>query len=379
MRAAERPGRVMTSPTRRVRVVHLLLTMDVGGLERVAVDLARKSDPDRFDCRIVCLRDPGDFAPVARELGVRVEALGAHGWVDGLCRLTRRLWQIRPHVLHTHNPGAHRVGVPARLLARVPVLVHTKHGRNYPDNPRAVAMNRRLARFSDAIVAVSHDAARVAVEIEHIPVTKVRVIHNGIEPGEPLSPRAWDSWQPRAITVARLDPVKDQPTMLRAIRRVVDVCPDFRLDIVGDGPDRSMLERLTRDLALEANVSFHGYRRDVGTLLRRPQIFLLSSISEGIALTLLEAMAAGLPVVATDVGGNREVVEPKVTGLLVPPRRPDELAEAVLALRDPLAARALGAAGRVRLEHMFDLRRTIDQYSQLYEDQLRGAPRMRTR
>ena len=187
MRASEHPGRVITSQPRRVRVVHLLLTMDVGGLERVALDLARKSDPERFDCRIVCIRDPGDLAPVARELGVRVEALGARGWVDGVYRLTRRLLQIGPHVLHTHNPGAHRVGVPARLLARIPVLIHTKHGRNQPDNPRAVAMNRRLARFSDAIVAVSHDAARVALEIEHIPVTKVQVIHNGVEPGEPLS------------------------------------------------------------------------------------------------------------------------------------------------------------------------------------------------
>jgi glycosyltransferase involved in cell wall biosynthesis len=161
--------------------------------------------------------------------------------------------------------------------------------------------------------------------------------------------------------------------MLRAIRRVADACPEFCLDIVGDGPDRPMLERLTRELALEANVSFLGYRRDVGTLLRRPQIFLLSSISEGIALTLLEAMAAGLPAVATDVGGNREVVEPAVTGFLVPPRAPDQLADAVLTLREPLAARALGAAGRVRLENMFDLRRTVDRYCQLYEELLGGA------
>jgi glycosyltransferase involved in cell wall biosynthesis len=373
MRASEHPGRVITSQPRRVRVVHLLLTMDVGGLERVALDLARNTDPERFDCRIVCIRDPGDLAPVARELGVRVEALGARGWVDGVYRLTRRLLQIGPHVLHTHNPGAHRVGVPARLLARIPVLIHTKHGRNQPDNPRAVAMNRRLARFSDAIVAVSHDAARVALEIEHIPVTKVRVIHNGVEPGEPLSPSEWDSWQPRAITVARLDPVKDQPTMLRAVRKVVDACPVFHLDIVGDGPDRPMLERLTRELSLEANVSFLGYRRDVGALLRRPQVFLLSSISEGIALTLLEAMAAGLPVVATDVGGNREVVEPTVTGFLVPHRAPDELAAAIVALSDPVAARALGTAGRVRLENMFDLRRTVDRYCQLYDERLGGA------
>ena len=333
----------------RVGVVHLLLTMDVGGLERVALDLVRRADPERFDGRILCLREAGTLAPLAEEMGVQVESLGARGFLDGLPRLVRRLRQLRPAILHTHNPGSHRVGVPARLLAGVPALVHTKHGRNRPENRRAVALNRWLARFSDVIVAVSEDAARVAVDVERIPAAKVCVIHNGIELGEPLPPSAWEGWSPRAITVARLDPVKDQATMLRAIRRVVDECPAFRLDLVGDGPSRESLERLTAELGLEGHVRFLGYRQDVATLLRRPQVFLLSSISEGISLTLLEAMAAGLPVVATDVGGNREVVLNGATGALVPSREPRPLAEAVIALvNDPGRAQALGSAGRKR-------------------------------
>jgi glycosyltransferase involved in cell wall biosynthesis len=352
--------------------------MDVGGLERVAIDLARKCDPERFDCRIVCVRVPGSLALVAQELGVQVEALGARGWVEGVLRLARRLRQLRPHILHTHNPGAHTLGVPARLLVHTPVLVHTKHGRNHPDDPRAVALNRRMARFSNAIVAVSHDAARVALEIERIPAGKIRVIHNGIELGVPLPASAWDSWQPRAITVARLDPIKDQATMLRATRRVVDAKPAFHLDIVGDGPEHSTLERLTRELGLESNVSFLGYRRDVGALLQRPQTFILSSVSEGISLTLLEAMGAALPAVATDVGGNREAIADAVTGFLVPPRRPDMLADRVLdVLGDPAIARALGAAGRKRVEGLFDLRSTVNRYQALYEELLLNSASIR--
>ncbi len=342
--------------------------MDVGGLERVALDLCRQVDPGEFESRILCVREAGSLAPLAREHGIEVEALGARGWLLGTLRVARRLRRLRPHVLHTHNPGSHRVGVPARLLARVPVLVHTKHGRNNPGDARAVASNRRLARFSDVVVAVSRDAAEVATSLERIPESKVRVIHNGIELGECLPASAWDRWPPRAITVARLDPVKDQATMLRGLRRAVDARPDLQLEIVGDGPSRESLERLVGELRLGANVSFAGYRRDVASLLLRPQVFLLSSVSEGIALTLLEAMAAGLPAVVTDVGGNREVVEPGVSGLLVPAGQPDLLGEQLLSLLgDAAKSRAFGAAGRARVERDFDLRDTAARYRALYE------------
>ncbi len=296
-----------------------------------------------------------------------MEALGARGLTDGMLPLVRRLSEFRPDILHTHNPGSHRVGVPARWLAGIPVLVHTKHGRNYPDNPRAVLLNRWLAFFSDSIVAVSEDAARVAVDVERIPASKVLVIHNGVELDLPLPSAAWNDWSPRAITVARLDPVKDQKTMIRAVRIIVDDCSGFQLDIVGDGPSRTELERLAAELDLSRNVRFLGYRTDVGATLRRPQVFLLSSISEGISLTLLEAMAAGLPIVATDVGGNREVVVSGTTGLLVPPGDPKAFATAVLGLvRDPARAAAMGGAGRTRAESEFDVRAAAANYHRLY-------------
>jgi glycosyltransferase involved in cell wall biosynthesis len=201
-----------------------------------------------------------------------------------------------------------------------------------------------------------------------VPRRKVLVIPNGIDLSRfPAPPGRRPAAVRRAIHVARLHPVKDQTTLLHAVRQVADAEPDFRLDIVGDGPAWDELAALHEKLALERHVRFLGFRGDVREMLGGADLFVLSSVSEGISLTLLEAMAAGLPVVATDVGGNREVVAHRETGLLVPPRSPEALAAAMLRLvRDPATARRMGAAGRERVEKQFDLRRVVQTYERLY-------------
>jgi glycosyltransferase involved in cell wall biosynthesis len=222
-------------------------------------------------------------------------------------------------------------------------------------------------------VPVSEDAAEVVRDIERVPARKVCVIHNGIDLTAfptPAAPRPAKG--NRAIHVARLNPVKDQPTLLHAARLAADAEPSFRLDLVGDGPARAELEALHRQLNLGGHVRFLGFRDDVRDLLTAADFFVLSSVSEGISLTLLEAMAMGLPVVATDVGGNREVVAEGTTGLLVPAQSPAALAEAMLGLvRDPERARRMGAAGRRRAEEKFDLRRVVREYEELYLSLLR--------
>lgn len=361
----------------RVRVVHLVLSLDVGGLEKVVLDLARHVDPTRFATRVLCLRDGGPLRPRFEGLGVPVDSLGRRDLPKGrtLLRLVRWLRQARPHVLHTHNPSPHLFGALAARAAAVPVLVHTKHGRNYPDSPRAVAWNRLASWLSDRVVPVSADAAAVARQVEHVPRRKIAVIRNAIDLADfppPSGPRPGSARH--AVHVARLiDVTKDQTTLLRAARLVADQDPAFRLTIVGDGPDRAPLTALAGQLGLADCVRFLGYRSDVSALLGAAGFFVLSSRSEGISLTLLEAMAAGLPVVATEVGGNREVVVPGQTGLLVPERSPGALAGAMLALvRDPEQARRLGAAGRRRVEDQFSLPRMVAQYECLYLSLLAG-------
>lgn len=354
-----------------MNVVHLVTTLNTGGLERVVLDLVRHADRERVNIRVACLLESGDFHQAFEAEGISPKTLHLHrgGLVFRALRLAKFLRESKTEVLHTHNPGPHLVGALAASIARTPVLVHTKHGRNYVNRPRAVLASRIASKLSSKIVAVSRDAAEVARVIEKVPERLVTVVHNGIDLeefgfiGESRGSRP----ATRAIHVARIHKIKDQFTLLRAARIVADQEPDFTLDIVGDGPARADVERLHHELGLEGCVRFLGMRTDVASLLAEADFFVLSSVSEGISLTLLEAMAAELAIVATDVGGNREVVDHQETGLLVPPSNPAALAEAMLqVVRNPAACRQWAAAGRAKVERQFDIRRVVEEYQSLY-------------
>jgi sugar transferase (PEP-CTERM/EpsH1 system associated) len=371
-------------PNRRIRVVHLVTTMNIGGLEMVVLDLVRHRGPD-IDPFVMCLEETGALAPRLAEAGVDVESIDAraHGVLPRIVGLARRLRQLRPDVLHTHNRGPHRHGAVAGKIARVPVLVHTKHGRNEPGRLSSVLQNRFASLVTDCVVPVSHDAAHVAIAVERIPAGKIRVIHNGVD----LARFAFRTGKPnergiRAITVARLDPVKDQATMLRAVRTVVESEPGFHLDVVGDGECRAELEAVVRDLDLSTHVTLHGFRDDVAQCLAAADYFLLSSLSEGISLTLLEAMAVGLPAVATDVGGNREVVIDGLNGYLVPAGSPDEFSRAMIRMQaDRARMLSMGYAARRRIEQEFSLSRMVDAYEATYRqlvENLQPSARPRT-
>ena len=201
--------------------------------------------------------------------------------------------------------------------------------------------------------------------MEHFSAARrLRVIWNGID----LERFAFRGPQPTgpAVVVARLTAEKDVQNLLRAVRQVVDVLPQFRLEIAGDGPCRAELERLAAELGIGDRVRFLGEVRDVPALLARARLFVLPSQTEGISLTILEAMASGLPVVTTKVGGNPEIVE-SGTGVLVPPRDPAALAHGILRVAgNPDEALFLGRAARRRVETHFDVRKMVAQYAAVY-------------
>ena len=366
------------SLSRPIRVVHLVTSLETGGLERVVTDLARLSDPNRVTAHVICLESGGMMVAEIERAGVPCEVMRAREMTRRarVLHLARRLRACRADILHTHNPGPHVHGVLARLLAGTPVLVHTKHGRNYPDNCWAVRANRAAAMLTSRIVAVSEDALRVAVDIERVPAAKVLRIVNGIDldafPPVPLdrAPR----WS--AVHVGRLDLAKDQTTLLRAARLVANVVPEFRLDLVGDGPLRPALTQLADALDLGAHVRFAGAQANVQPWLASARLFILSSITEGTPLTLLEAMATGRAAVATAVGGNAEVVEAGVTGVIVPPRAPRALADAVVSLlRDDERLSHLGAEARTRAEQRYSAVEMARRYTGVYEAALQARAR----
>ena len=218
--------------------------------------------------------------------------------------------------------------------------------------------------FDDRFVCISDDSAKWAIR-QGISRRKVRVQLNGID----LTRFAYSGSEPDgpAVLVARLSPEKSIDTLLRAVPIIIAKCPDFRLEIAGDGPCGEALRRLASESNLGDAVRFLGTVRDVPSLLSRARLFILSSLTEGISLTLLEASARGLPIVATNVGGNPEVVADGVTGLLVPHSDPNAMASEVIRLwHEPKLRERMGFAGRLRVEERFDIRRMMAAYEAMY-------------
>jgi glycosyltransferase involved in cell wall biosynthesis len=236
-------------------------------------------------------------------------------------------------------------------------------------------VNPLLGRLPDRIFAVSSDLRQHMIA-EGLPPSRIDVNYNGIHAGEEAT-RAHRSEARRSLgiadeevllgTVGRLDPVKDLPTQIRAVALLRATGAACRLAIVGDGPEAPRLATLIERLGLAGAVHLIGYRADVRAVMAGFDVYLNSSAHEGVSLTVLEAMATGLPVIATRVGGNPEVVMPGETGLLVPAADPQALADAVASLmRAHLSRRAMGQAGRARVLERFSLDRMVDRYYRSY-------------
>ena len=349
-----------------IRVVHLTHGLGYGGLEKLLVEFARHTDRERFELKFVSFSGRGALADDIESLGWPVITLDQPeglrpGAVWQLAALLRT-WQA--NILHTHDPKTLIYGAPAARLARVPHTVHTCHGNILVPASRAARAFQMAFYFAGTMVCVSDGTVRQMVEIGINP-RRIQIILNGIDTAlfSFAGPRPGES----AVTVARLSPEKDIGSLLRAVAIIRETCPSFRLEIAGDGVCMADLQAAVRNLGLENQVRFLGQVRDVRAVLERASLFILPSLTEGVSLTLLEAMACGLPVVATRVGGTPEVVADGETGLLVPPGSPVELAQAILKLlQEPERGRQMGVKARQRIEDIFDIRRMVAKYEALY-------------
>lgn len=352
----------------RIRVCHVSLTLCTGGLERLLVDFARFHDRDNVEPEFLALGEVGQPADDIRELGRPVHRIDSTAM--GKLKLIRELTSFFQHgdfkVVHTHNAFPHLYASIAARLAGVPVVIHTRHGRRFGETWKERIHFSIGGRLCDRVVAVSDDTADLCVQRGTFDSRKVIRIWNGVDLAR-FNYRRVNQNRPVAITVARLSAEKDIATMLRATAIVVKHEPTFRLVIVGDGPERANLHELTTRLGIEDSVEFLGERSDVPELLSQAAFFVCSSLTEGVSLTLLEAMATELPVVATNVGGNPEVVVDGDTGLLVPSGDPECLAESMFSLLEtPGSWDAFGSAGRARVEEHFCIRSMVAQYEDLY-------------
>jgi sugar transferase (PEP-CTERM/EpsH1 system associated) len=351
-------------------VAHIAFSLQTGGMERLLVEFARHADRQRFRLDFFSLTDRGAPADDIEDLAWPVHCLGkASGfrW-SAVCRLAKEFRRLNTQVVHTHNSGAMIYGALAARLAGVPTVIHSRHGQRFGASRRQNWTFATMSRLIDRVVGVSEDSAQQCLR-EGVSASRVRTIWNGID----LARFSFAGNQPNgpAVLVARLVPEKDLPTLLRAVALLVQREPAFRLQVAGNGPCLEETRQAIQQLGLTNHVQLLGERRDVPEILRQASLFVLPSRTEGISLTLLEAMACGLPIVATRVGGNAEVVEHGRTGWLVPAGDAEQMAEAITRVwRNPDESRRFGQAGRQRVERHFDVQRMVRNYEHLYREVL---------
>jgi glycosyltransferase involved in cell wall biosynthesis len=371
----------------RPTVCQVLHSLVVGGAEVLAARLARQLR-DSYRFVFVCLDEVGRLGNELKAEGFPVEVLNRRDGLDW--RLTLRFAKLlrreRVALLHAHQYTPFFYALMGRWLGRRIPILFTEHGRHFPDYPRRKRMlaNRLLLSRYDRVVGVGEAVRRAVIANEGIPAVRVGVIYNGINL-DPFGKPAHDRDGLRRemgigandlvlIQVARLDYLKDHPTAVSTLERVVARRPEAKLVLVGEGPEREKIEKEVRERRLTEHVRFLGLRMDVARLMTAADLFLLTSISEGIPLTVIEAMSAGLPVVSTGVGGVGEVVEDGRSGMLAPSGDDRALAEHILALAaDPARRHAMGQRGRERAVAMFSESQMHASYQKLYEEMLRGS------
>jgi glycosyltransferase involved in cell wall biosynthesis len=357
--------------------------MGMGGADQQLLSLAQTLRARGWNARIVSLTALGPMGRQAQELGIPTESLEIPRGVPdprGIMRLRSIIRSWKPEILHSHLLHANLLARLLRPLARVPILVSTIHSINYGGRLRLIGY-RLTDSLADCTTIVSQIAAERYIAAGAVLPERLRVIPNGVDTQQfrPLPQARAElrrvlgldhafAW----LAVGRFDPPKDYPNMLAAFAKVSQRLSNSVLLLVGRGSLQPQTEELARSLGVGDRVRFLGVRRDVAELMSAADAYVLSSAWEGMPMVLLEAAASGLPIVATSVGGNPEVVVDEETGFLVPPRDPAALAVGMLRLAalPPDQRRRLGQHGREHIETNYSLPRIADVWEELYHELL---------
>jgi len=367
----------------RLRVLHVVARLGLGGTEHGVLKVVRGLGEEQFEHRICAVRGVDtDFAS-RMKVAARTYTAGTAepGFQFPLFRLKRVMKEFRPHIVHTRNFGALEA-IPAARLAGVPVAIHSEHGyeleilQGLPLRRRILC--RALFPMADAVLAVTEELRTYHSRQSWFPAGRIRVIYNGVNTDR-FSPLADETPRIRREmklpagstvigSVGRLVPIKDHITLIRAAELLLQQRKEVHILLVGDGPERAKLQGYVADSPhLAGRVSFLGASDCVPQAMNAMDVFVLPSICEGMSNTLLEAMASGLPVVATRAGGNPELVEDESVGLLFPSRDVPTLARHLARLvENPDLRRSLGESARRRVIEQFSLAEMIRRYRDLY-------------
>ena len=371
-------------------IAHIIHRLDVGGLENGLVNLINKIPQNQYRHVIICIEDYTDFRQRITRNDIQVIALNKRPGYDLklYLKLFRVLRELKPDIVHTRNLAALEAQLIA-VAARVKVRVHSEHGRDISDlngeNFKYNMLRKVIYPFVDHFITVSKDLEVWLTNLLGVSSKRISQIYNGVDshrfaPGLPSycasAPNGFFTENSFVIgSVGRMEAVKDYPNLVRAFLQIVEKMPEARMNlrlmIVGDGSSRKECLSLVRQANAEDLVWFPGERSDIPELMRMMDLFVLPSLGEGISNTILEAMSSGLPVVATRVGGNIELVEEARTGILVSPGKQSELMEAMLSYyTTPRLLDIHGKSARHKIETDFSMTTMISSYLRVYDQAL---------
>ncbi len=378
-------------PDRRPLVLHVMYRFDTGGLENGVVNLINHMPTQAYRHAVLALTEVTEFRHRIQRTDVEFISLRkspGHGFWQ-YPRLFKLFRQLRPTIVHSRNLAALEVQVPA-WAAGVPIRIHGEHGRDMGDLDGSDITYQRARRLYKPFVhhytAVSRDLAEYLVDKVRVPADTVTQTCNGVDTGIfqpaqhgplPIGGCPFDPAQHWLIgTVGRMQAVKDQLTFAHAFVHAMTLAPELthrvRLVIVGDGPMRARVQGVLDAAGLGKLAWLPGERADIADVMRGLHAFVLPSLAEGISNTILEAMASGLAVVATAVGGNADLVLQERTGYIVPPSDPQAIALHLITLAtNPQRASSMGQAGRHRVQANFSLEVMVSTYQRVYDRQLR--------
>jgi L-malate glycosyltransferase len=369
---------------KKTRILHLIARLPVGGAERVLVDIVRRLDPERYESIVCCIQSTGELAADLEALGIRPVCLGRmrskrFDW-RAIRDLVHLLREQRISLVHSHLYHANLYGRIAAFLCGVPAIA-TVHNVYAQRKAHRQLFNRLLSKGTARIIAVSEEIRDDLVRHDGIDIAKIAVIHNGIDFQRLETPltreeaRAQLNIQHGVLAigcVGRLEEQKGHRFLLEAtamLLRDAGLADRLRVLLVGDGRLRKDLESRALALGVAPFVSFLGTRRNVPEILRALDVYAMPSLWEGLSIAMLEAMAAGLPVVMSDVSGAAQAVGDNEYGIRVAPGDPAQLSGAIrLLAEDPAYRRALGLSAKQRVKAKFDVETTMKQLTRVYEE-----------
>ena len=364
---------------KQLNLMQIVYSLEVGGLENLVLNLVQKLNKTKYDISVCSLSPKGKLEEKFNKIGVPVYHIEKRRGRDySLCfRLANLFMKKRIDIIHSHNPAPWLYSCPAAKISGVKAIVHTEHSHLEISQKRLMKTELILSKFTNKIISDAQSVTEFLIEKQGISSNKIETISNGIDierfetiadKNEIKTKLGMNSESLVLGCIARLEAVKDHASLLEAFAIVARKFPKVVLVLVGDGSQKEKLKEKALELGVKEKVFFLGTRNDAEKIIQIFDLFVLSSLSEGLSLALLEAMAAKKPIVATKVGGNPEIVIDGETGFLVSAQDHYGLAEKISnLLNNPALMLAMGQKGYRRVESNFNIKKMVQDYERVYD------------